>query len=311
MPVDMKPSPRPPTAFAFPGAGIQASGYEPAFLDAHRSVLRPRLDRASALVGVDLRAAVSGGFESLPDLPRQAFTYAYGAGMAEVLRSQGDVPAVVAGHSLGVYAASVASGAIGFEDGLTLVEVAWRAAVRACAGRGVGMAAVAGLDEAEIAGLPGVDGETVRVVLVNAPGSVVLAGPLEGLEASLEAALTAGAARAAWVDREVAYHHPLYMAGASADLLDVASSLAWGEPAIPVASTIDGRILRSLDDIRTFVAANLSTPIAWPLAIAAFASLGVANVSECGPGLTLTRLARFLEPEMTWRNVRRLVKAEA
>ncbi len=297
-------------AFAFPGAGIQASGYESAFLERHAGVMGPLLARASTRVGTDLASAVGGMFEELPDLPGQAFTFAFGVGLAEAQRSQGAVPVAMAGHSLGVYAAAVAAGAVGFDDGLTLVEVAWRAATGACAGLGVGMAAIVGLPEAEVAGLPGVDGIDVRIVLVNAPGSVVLAGPVEGIGVALRAAEAAGAARIAWLDREVAYHHPGYMSAAAADLRDAVAVGRWKDPSVPVVSTIDGGLIRRADDVRAFVAANLCTPITWPRAVAAFASLGVGTVVECGPGLTLTRLARFQEPQMYWRNVRRLVKGD-
>ena len=80
---------------------------------------------------------------------------------------------------------------------------------------------------------------------------------------------------------------------------------------MPVASTVDGRLLTVADEVRDFLAANLCTPIAWPRAMNAFLHLGVTSVIECGPGLTLTRMARFLEPEMAWLNVRRLVKDQA
>ena len=99
------------------------------------------------------------------------------------------------------------------------------------------------------------------------------------------------------------------MARAAQALRDAAAGMAFGDPEVPVASTIDGRLLRRAEDVRAFLAANLCTPIAWPRAIATFAAMGVEGVVECGPGLTLTRLARFLEPEMSWRNVRRLAKA--
>jgi [acyl-carrier-protein] S-malonyltransferase len=298
-------------AFAFPGAGVQASGYEAPFLERYVALVGPGLARASIRVGADLSAAAGGGFEELPELPRQAFTFAYGVGVAAVLRAQGAFPTVLAGHSLGVYAAAVASGALSFDDGLTLVEVAWRAASRSCAGLGVGMAVIAGLDLAEVVGLPGVDGVAVRVVLVNAPGSIVLGGPVAGIERALQAAEAAGAARIVWLDRFIAYHHPDCMADASAALGEAAAGMVWKDPAVPVVSTIDGLAIHRGDEVRDYVVANLRTPIAWPLAIAAFASLDVRNVVECGPGLTLTRMARFLEPEMAWRNVRRLVKGDA
>lgn len=297
-----------PLAFAFPGAGVQSCGHEAAFRDAHADIFRPLLDLASPRVGADLWAAADGPLDDLPDLARQAFTFAYGVAMGRALQADGMAPAGTAGHSLGVYAACVAAGALDPADGLALLEAARVLAADACAGRGVGMLALAGLDEPDAASLPAVDGDAVRVVLVNAPGSVVLAGPLEALEATARQAEAAGAARTAFLDREVAYHHPRYLSGAGASLADVAATLAWRDPAVPVASTVDGRLLRTAADARAFVAANLCTPIRWPAAVAALAGLGIGGLAECGPGLTLTRMARFLEPELPWTNVRRLVK---
>jgi [acyl-carrier-protein] S-malonyltransferase len=298
-------------ALAFPGAGIQASGYETAFMMQEDAAIRPLLQQASLRVNADLVAAVPGGFEELPQQAGQAFTFAYGVGMAQAVRRRGLNPVAVAGHSLGVYAAVVAAGATGFDEGLALVQTAWRAAAQACAGKGVGMAAIAGLPESEVAALRAVDGESVRIVLVNGTGSVVIAGPMEGIEAALTAARAAGAVRTACLDREVAYHHPLYMSEAAAELRDAAGAMAFCGAEVPVASTVDGRLLTVADEVRDFLAANLCTPIGWPRAMNAFLRLGVTSVVECGPGLTLTRMARFLEPEMAWLNVRRLVKEQA
>ena len=90
----------------------------------------------------------------------------------------GAMPSMVAGHSLGEYTALTAAGAFVLEDAVRFVR--FRAEVmQGAVPVGVGaMAAILGLDDAEVRAAceESAQGEVVEAVNFNAPAQVVIAG---------------------------------------------------------------------------------------------------------------------------------------
>ncbi len=293
------------SACVFPGVATGLCGNEAAFAAARSAHFRPRLALASELAGLDLwHALEQGGVERLPALASQLFTCAYSLGFVASLRSR---PAVVAGHSMGIYAALAACGALAEEDALRVVQTAHAAAVAAASSGRWGMLGLVGLDAAEVETLakrhPG-----SRRTIHNSELSQVISGPLEALEALEPQAREAGATHVGWLEREVPYHHPEVLHAASARLLEELRRFTWREPGIPLLSTLGGRggALRSAADLQAFTAANLSTPLDWEQAVLALASLGVDTVFEAGPGFALTKIGRFIDAPLRYLNVKNL-----
>ncbi len=127
-------------------------------------------------------------------------------------------PAIVAGHSVGEYAALVAAGVLELPAALRLVAL--RAELMAGAGEG-GMAAVLGLDRDAVQAV--VDGLARPTELVvandNAPGQVVVSGRHEALELVEEAMRSAGARRVLRLSVSGAFHSPM-MAGVAERLAE-------------------------------------------------------------------------------------------
>ena len=110
-------------AMVFPGQGSQSVGMMAGF-DAHPAV-RETFDEASAVLGQDLWALVTAGPES--DLNQtvntQPVMLTAGVAVWRAWRAAGgQLPDVVAGHSLGEYSALVAAGALTLGDALPLVR---------------------------------------------------------------------------------------------------------------------------------------------------------------------------------------------
>ena len=303
--------PEAPFAFAFPGAGTAPSAAEQAWVERFATRMRPPLEAASEVAGANLPAAVDPDrFQALDPLARQCFTFAFGLGVADVVTDAAGPPVAVAGHSLGVYAAAVASGALAPGDGLALVVAAYRLAHDACRGRSPAMLAVAGpADVEEVVRQAG--GSSLRVVIRNGAFSAVVAGTscdVARVEAALE---DEPGIRVGWLDREVAYHHPGFLAGAADALGRVASGLRWADPRVPVVSSIDGVPCGTAAEVAAFVVANLAHPIDWRRAVATLSNLGAGGLWECGPGDTLARIGRGCQPELDVRTVRRWARREA
>jgi [acyl-carrier-protein] S-malonyltransferase len=296
------------TAFAFPGVAAGLAGTEAAFLGRHRARMRPALSLASEAAGTDLEKALTDGIiETLGALESQLFTYAFSVGMASALAGEGLEPALVGGHSLGVYAQMAASRSVTVEEGLTMVEEAYRLSKSAVAKGRFGMAGVLGLTAADVQDLLGSGRfEGLRAVIANSSISHVVAGPHAALERFLAEAEKAGATKTAWIDREVPYHHPEILADASKQLDAVLSRIDWRPAAIPVVSSIDGRLLREPAELRDYTARNLCTPIAWEQVVKAFHVHGASTVVECGPGFALTKIGRFIDVPLKYLSIKNL-----
>src|SRR4051794_39967696 len=161
-----------PTAILFPGQGSQAPG----MLDLVAAEAPDLLERCRELVEDD-------PFARAGDSTRFAQPAIFCASVASWRRARdaAGTPIAVAGHSLGEFAALVAAEALDPFDALELVvlrgRLMWEAGERAGGGS---MLALLGAEEADAARLAAAHG--VVVANLNAPGQVVLSGPLAGLE---------------------------------------------------------------------------------------------------------------------------------
>ncbi|HEU5143099.1 MAG TPA: ACP S-malonyltransferase, partial [Solirubrobacterales bacterium] len=141
--------------------------------------------------------------------------------LEEELGSLGErlVPAFVAGHSVGEYAALVAAGALTLADALLLV--ARRGELMADAQVPGGMVAVIGLDRDGVAAVVAdlEFGADLVVANDNAPGQVVISGTPEALAAAEGPLRAAGARRSIPLKVSGPFHSP-HMDGISRELAE-------------------------------------------------------------------------------------------
>src|SRR5439155_1734714 len=172
-------------AMVFPGQGSQSVGMMAGYSD--YPVVQETFTAASATLGQDLWTLASEGPDTELNQTVNTQPVMLTADMAVHAAWSaigGKAPALVAGHSLGEYAALVAASAIAFAEALPLVR--FRAqAMQDAVPAGVGaMAAVMGLDERDIAAAcaESAQGQVVEPVNFNAPGQTVIAGHKEAVE---------------------------------------------------------------------------------------------------------------------------------
>ena len=167
-------------AFVFPGQGSQSVGML-APLAAAEPLVQETFAEASAVLGYDLWKLCQGGPEEELGKTERTQPAMLAAGVAtwRVWRKHGGgLPAAMAGHSLGEYSALVCSGALDFRTAIGLVQFRGQAMQAAVpAGHGA-MAAILGLEDADIeaACREAAQGEVVQGANFNCPGQVVIAG---------------------------------------------------------------------------------------------------------------------------------------
>jgi [acyl-carrier-protein] S-malonyltransferase len=194
--------------------------------------------------------------------------------------------AAAAGHSLGEYAALVAAGALAFEDALRLVDARAAAMARAAELQPGGMVAMLGGDADAVLSL----GRRLELVVANdnAPGQVVLSGPLPAVKRAAELARDEADARARVLDVGGAFHSRL-MEPAAADLRKALADTPFSAPRFPVYSN---GTAKPFADVRAELAENLLRPVRWRETLLALRAAGVESFVELGPGAVLTGLVK-------------------
>jgi len=206
----------------------------------------------------------------------------------EALRSRGIVPAAVAGHSLGEYAALVSSGVIpSAEDALAVVIDRGRLMGRV---HGGGMAAILKLPLAEVEEIcDGIDG-AVNVANINGPTQIVISGDLESLQAAMDACQDAGG-RVIKLDVSGPFHTPL-LAAAQVALAPSIERLEFLTANIPFVSSVSGRMESDPSTIRSLLLTQITACVQWVSTVESLVKLGVDVAIEVGPGKVLTNMGR-------------------
>ena len=280
-------------AFVFPGQGSQSLGML-AELGAQQSVIIDTFAEASAALGYDLWALTQQGPEEQLNQTDKTQPAILAASVAlwRLWQAEGGArPAFVAGHSLGEYSALVAAGSLPFADAVKLVELRGQLMQQAVpAGQG-GMAAILGLEDADVlaACAEAAQGEVVSAVNFNAPGQVVIAGGAAAVERAIEACKAKGAKRAMALPVSVPSHCDLMRPAAERFAASV-EAIAWQAPQIPLVQNVSAAVVADLGALKRDLLAQLYSPVRWVESMVVLGDRGVTSLVECGPGKVLSGL---------------------
>ncbi len=247
------------------------------------------LGEAGDILGYDLLRRVEvagrGSRRGLPTAVAQPAIYV--ASVAAHRQAPWDFD-VLAGHSLGEYAALTAAGAMSFADGLRCVAARGEAMSACCKAAGGGMAGVIGLSLDEVEELAAEAG--VIVANDNAPDQVAVAGDDAGLERIAELARRAGA-RTVLLGVEGPMHSPV-MADAATALAAVLDRIELHEPRPPVVSNVTARPYAGAAEIKDLLVAQVTARVRWRESIRWMWDQGVRDFVDLGPGKVVGPLAQ-------------------
>ncbi len=289
-------------AFVFPGQGSQSMGMLSAWGD-HPAV-RATLAEASDALGEDIAGLIAEGPKEALDLTTNTQPVMLTAGVAcwrAWLADTGLMPTAVAGHSLGEYAALVASGALTLKDALPLVRFRAQAMQEAVPVGAGGMAAILGMDaegvKAGCAEAAAIAGEAVEAVNFNDPKQTVIAGTKAAVEKACEVLKAAGAKRALPLPVSAPFHSSL-MKPAAERLKEKLATTAFAVPTIAVVNNIDVAVVTEPDAIRDALYRQAFGPVRWVESVQALKARGLTHVIECGPGKVLSGMVKRIDAEL-------------
>ena len=280
-------------AFVFPGQGSQSLAML-AEHGAQQSLILDTFAEASEALGYDLWALIQNGPEeqlNQTDKTQPAILTASIALWRLWLAEGGAQPAFVAGHSLGEYSALVAAGSLSLAAAVKLVEHRGQLMQQAVpVGQG-GMAAILGLEDADVlaACAEAAQGEVVSAVNFNAPGQVVIAGGAAAVARAVEACKARGAKRAMPLPVSVPSHCAL-MKPAAERFAEAVQAIAWQAPQIALVQNVSAAVVTDLTVLQRDLLAQLYSPVRWVESMVCLAEQGVTDLVECGPGKVLSGL---------------------
>ncbi|MBZ3900361.1 ACP S-malonyltransferase [Streptomyces griseiscabiei] len=223
-----------------------------------------------------------------------------GVAAARVLTEEhGLRPDLVAGHSVGAFAAAVTAGVLTFEEAIGAVHLRGELMRRVCADGQWGMAAVLGLgarDARTLTERVSTADDPLWVANVNAADQIVLSGTATALGRAESAAPGLGARRWKRLEVTVASHCPLQEPVAER-LAGHLTGVPRRPQRVPYLTNVRGRRVREdaaavLDDL----ARSVARPVRWYDATRVLAELGVTRAVQMPPGRVLARLMQAAAP---------------
>jgi [acyl-carrier-protein] S-malonyltransferase len=291
------------TAFIFPGQGSQAVGMGHALWLAEPAA-REVFEQVDEALGEALTRLIFEGPEERLRLTENAQPALLATSLAALRalearsgKSLRELCAWVAGHSLGEYSALAAAGSLQIADAARLVRLRGRAMQNAVpVGEGA-MAAILGLEAAQIEGIAG-EASAIGVCDVandNAPGQVVVSGARAAVERAVELAKAQGARRSMLLAVSAPFHCRL-LAPAAEAVRGALAAIALAPPAVPLIANVTAAPESAPAALAELLTRQVTARVRWREVLLTMAERGVGATVELGAGRVLSGLTKRTLP---------------
>ena len=292
-------------AFTFPGQGSQAVGMGKDLVEAFPEA-RAVFQEVDDALGQKLSAIMFEGPEETLTLTANAqpALMAVSIAVMRVLEARGlslkEQVSYVAGHSLGEYSALCAAGTFSLSDTARLLRIRGNAMQSAVpVGEGA-MAAIIGLDEADVEAIcqEASTGGSCQIANDNGGGQLVISGSRPAVEVAARLATDKGAKRALMLSVSAPFHSALM--GPAADAMrEALAGVVAKAPAVPVIANVRAAPVSDPDEIVRLLVEQVTGQVRWRETVEWFAKNDVTTLYEVGSGKVLTGLARRIDKSVT------------
>ncbi|MDD6345532.1 MAG: ACP S-malonyltransferase [Oscillospiraceae bacterium] len=293
----------------FSGQGSQYSGMTKDLYE-HDNSLSVIFDTASEITGRDIKDICFNADESVlgQTVNSQPAIMTASLVCLESAKRKGFEFSGVAGHSLGEYAAMVASGVVTMEDGFRLIKARAEAMDKAAKANKGSMAAVLKLSPEKIEEVcNSIDGYVVPVNY-NSPQQTVIAGTVEAVAEATEE-FSKLKARVVPLKVASAFHSEL-MESASKEFYETAKTITFKKPEIKYYSNVTGAELTDFSDMPSLLAKHIASPVLFTSELNAMKNDGFTDFYEFGPNKVLTGLVKKTLKDIRALNIENLKTLE-
>ncbi len=289
-------------ALVFPGQGSQFPGMGQDLFDSLADA-QAMFDIANDLLGFDLQGIMFEG--TAEDLRRTSVTqpsiYVHSVIAAKVHGLITDA-SMAAGHSLGELSALATAGVFSFEAGLKLVAIRANAMQKACDEQESTMAAILGLEDAQVEAICEEIDDIVVPANYNTVGQIVVSGTKSGILRAIELATARGARRALELPVNGAFHSPL-MESARLELAAGIEETAFEDAKVPVYQNVTAMPHTHKSIIKENLLKQLTSPVRWTQTVGKMAKDGATEFVEVGPGKVLSGLIKKVDRQLSVNQV--------
>lgn len=296
-------------AFTFPGQGSQAVGMGRDLADAYPEAQAVFAEVDDAL-GQKLSSLMWDGPEDELTLTANAQPALMAVSLAalRVLEARGfslrDKVSYVAGHSLGEYSALAAAGTFSIGDTARLLRIrgnAMQAAVPV--GEGA-MAAIIGLEQADVeaACAEAGQGSVCQIANDNGGGQLVISGAKPAVELAARLCTEKGAKRALMLSVSAPFHSALMQPAADA-MREALDGVTVNAPVVPVVANVTVSPISDPAEIKARLVEQVTGRVRWRETVEWFGANGVTTLYEIGSGKVLSGLARRIDRNIATANI--------
>jgi len=298
------------TVFMFPGQGSQYVGMQEKLLSYDAGLISV-FDETDEILGFELSNIIKNGPEE--ELTKTSNTQpallATGIAFSRAMEKLGYSADLVMGHSLGEYTALVYSGVLSFKDGIELVRKRGQLMEKAVENISGGMAAVVGADIDALTEIVKKCGDKgiIEITNFNSPVQVVLSGETVPVDEAVRIINDESIGKAIKLNVSAPFHSSL-MKPVADKFKEYISDVEFNKTGLTFINNVTGEIESDPGKIRENLIHQLYMPVLWEKSIHSSIRSEAGTLIECGPGKTLSGLAKKTSRDVKIITGQRLLK---
>ncbi|MCG0995721.1 ACP S-malonyltransferase [Acetobacter indonesiensis] len=293
-------------AFVFPGQGSQSVGMGADLAQAFPAA-RAVFEEVDDALGERLSKIIfEGPSDELTSTENtQPALMAVSMAVIRVLETEGGLDlagkvSLLAGHSLGEYAALAAGRSFGLTDAARLLRLRGQAMQKAVpAGEG-GMAAIIGGTLAQVQEIcaEAGKGSILEIANDNGGGQIVISGAMDAIDKAVALAKEMKIKRALKLPVSAPFHSSL-MRPAEDVMAEALHKAEIAAPIVPIIANVTASKATDADTIRDNLIKQVTGRVRWRESVEAMSSMGIDTFVEIGAGKVLSGLVRRIDPEVS------------